>query len=60
LPLDMSIRVQTDEGKPTVVSDPDGKITQMYKDISRRMSAKLAEQAKDYSTKFPTIKIENG
>jgi len=60
LPLDMSIRVQTDEGKPTVVADPDGKITGMYKDISRRMSAKLAEQSKDYSTKFPTIKIENG
>ncbi|MEE9304216.1 MAG: iron-sulfur cluster carrier protein ApbC [Thiotrichaceae bacterium] len=60
LPLDMSIRVQTDEGKPTVVADPDGKITQMYKDISRRMASKLAEKAKDYSTKFPTIKIENG
>ncbi|MEE9352196.1 MAG: iron-sulfur cluster carrier protein ApbC [Thiotrichaceae bacterium] len=60
LPLDMSIRVQTDDGKPTVVADPDGKITDMYKDIARRMSAKLAEKAKDYSTKFPTIKIENG
>lgn len=60
LPLDMSIRVQTDDGKPTVVSDPDSKITQMYKDISRKMAAKLAEQSKDYSAKFPTIKIENG
>ena len=60
LPLDMSIRVSTDGGKPSVVADPDSKITGMYKDISRRMSAKLAEQSKDYSTKFPTIKIENG
>lgn len=60
LPLDMSIRVQTDEGMPSVVADPDSKITEMYKDISRKMSAKLAEKAKDYSTKFPTIKIENG
>ena len=60
LPLDMSIRVQTDNGKPSVVADPDSKITAMFKDISRRMSAKLAEKAKDYSTKFPTIKIENG
>lgn len=60
LPLDMSIRVQTDSGKPTVVFDPDGQVAGMYKDISRKMSAKLAEQSKDYSTKFPTIKIENG
>lgn len=60
LPLDMSIRISTDGGKPSVVADPDSKITGMYKDISRRMSAKLAQQSKDYSTKFPTIKIENG
>ncbi|HIQ07785.1 MAG TPA: iron-sulfur cluster carrier protein ApbC [Thiotrichaceae bacterium] len=60
LPLDMSIRIQTDNGKPTVAYEPDSKISGMYKDISRGMSAKLAEKAKDYSTKFPTIKIENG
>ena len=59
LPLDMNIRVQTDAGKPTVVSDPEGQITDMYKAISRKMSAKLAVETKDYSAKFPTIKIEN-
>lgn len=58
LPLDISIREQTDAGKPSVVHSPDSKITDMYKDISRRMSAKLAVKAKDYSAKFPTIKIE--
>jgi len=60
LPLDMSIRVQTDGGKPSVVADPDSKITDLYKEIARNASAKLAQQGKDYSTKFPTIKIENG
>jgi ATP-binding protein involved in chromosome partitioning len=60
LPLDISIRVQTDAGKPSVVYEPESKITAMYKDISRVMSAKLAVKAKDYSTKFPTIKIEQG
>lgn len=59
LPLDRSIREQVDGGNPTVVSDPDGKITAIYKDIARRATAKLALQAKDYSTKFPTIKIQN-
>ncbi len=59
LPLDIAIRQDADNGNPTVVSSPDSKITAIYKDISRRMSAKLAESRKDYSTKFPTIKIEN-
>lgn len=57
LPLDISIREQTDGGKPSVVADPDSKITSLYKDISRRTTAGLAVKAKDYSTKFPTIKI---
>ncbi|HHC73504.1 MAG TPA: iron-sulfur cluster carrier protein ApbC, partial [Thiothrix sp.] len=59
LPLDISIREQADNGKPTVVADPNGQITAMYKDISRKMAASLAQKGKDYSTKFPTIKIEN-
>jgi ATP-binding protein involved in chromosome partitioning len=57
LPLDKQIRVDADEGKPTVVADPDGRIAQMYKDIARRATAKLSLQAKDYSAKFPSIKI---
>lgn len=59
LPLDIRIREQADNGKPTVVADPDGQITAMYKDISRKTAASLAQKSKDYSTKFPTIKIEN-
>jgi len=57
LPLDKQIREDADSGKPTVVANPDGRITQMYKDIARRATAKLSLQAKDYSTKFPSIKI---
>ncbi len=59
LPLDRSIREQVDGGNPTVVSDPDGKVAGLYRDIARRASAKLARQSKDYSSKFPTIKIQN-
>jgi ATP-binding protein involved in chromosome partitioning len=36
LPLDMAIRLQADNGKPTVVADPDGKLAGIYKDVARR------------------------
>ena len=60
LPLDIHIREQADGGNPTVVADPDNKVAQIYKDIARKASARLARQAKDYSTKFPSIKIMKG
>ena len=59
LPLDISIRQQADSGKPTVVSDPDGAIADAYKEIARKMTAKLALKAKDYSASFPNIVIQN-
>ncbi len=59
LPLTMSIREQTDSGKPTVVADPDGPVAQIYKDIARKIAVKVAEKAKDMSSKFPSIVIKN-
>ena len=59
LPLDICIREQADSGKPSVVADPTGKAAQIYHAIARKAAARLARQAKDYSTKFPTIKIMN-
>ena len=57
LPLAMSIREQADSGRPTVVSEPDGDIAVMYKAIARKVAVKIAEKAKDYSAKFPSINI---
>ncbi len=57
LPLDMSIRLQADSGKPTVVADPDGEVAQIYKKVAREVAVKIAQQAKDFSSKFPTISI---
>ena len=57
LPLNMSIRVQADSGMPTVVSDPDGEIAEIYKSVARQVAIKIAKQAKDFSSKFPSIKI---
>ncbi len=59
LPLDRSIREQVDSGHPTVISDPDGRVTEIYKGIARRIAVKIAEQAKDHSAKFPSIVIQN-
>ena len=57
LPLDMQIRLQADNGRPTVVSDPDGKVAGIYKAIARQVAIKIAAKAKDFSSKFPSIKI---
>jgi ATP-binding protein involved in chromosome partitioning len=59
LPLDISIRANADGGNPSVVADPQGRIAQIYRDIARRVAAKLSLQAKDYSAKFPKIEIKN-
>lgn len=57
LPLAMSIRLQADSGNPTVVAEPDGEAAKLYKAIARKVAVKVAEQAKDFSSKFPTITI---
>jgi len=57
LPLAMSIRAQADAGKPTVVADPDGEHSALYKSLARAVAVKIAGQTKDFSSKFPTITI---
>ena len=59
LPLDIQIREQTDSGAPTVVADPDGKISRVYKQIARRVAVKVAEMAQDHSAAFPKIVVQN-
>ena len=59
LPLDMRIREETDSGKPTVVAEPDSRISQIYREIARRTAAKLSLKTKDYAARFPQIVIQN-
>jgi ATP-binding protein involved in chromosome partitioning len=59
LPLDGSIREQADSGKPTLVADPDGKISAIYKQIARRCAVRIAESQKDMTSKFPNIVVQN-
>ncbi|RIX76436.1 iron-sulfur cluster carrier protein ApbC [Acidovorax cavernicola] len=57
LPLNINIRLQADSGAPTVVSDPDGEVAGLYKAVARSVAVGIAEKAKDFSAKFPTISI---
>ncbi|HET19157.1 MAG TPA: iron-sulfur cluster carrier protein ApbC [Chromatiales bacterium] len=59
LPLEKAIREQADSGNPTVAANPAGTTALLYRAIARRLAAKLAQRAKDYSTRFPTIVIKN-
>jgi ATP-binding protein involved in chromosome partitioning len=57
LPLNLAIRENADGGRPTVVSDPDGEIATIYKTVARQVAVKIAQKAKDFSSKFPSISI---
>jgi ATP-binding protein involved in chromosome partitioning len=59
LPLNLSIREQADSGRPTVVADPDGAISAIYKGIARKIAIQVAEMSKDMSSKFPSIVVQN-
>jgi ATP-binding protein involved in chromosome partitioning len=59
LPLDIRIREQADSGKPTVVSEPDGPVAAIYRDIARKVAARIARQQEDRSSVFPKIVIQN-
>jgi len=59
LPLDIKIREHADSGKPTVVAEPDSRSAQIYKEIARKVAARIAELAKDHSAAFPKIVIQN-
>jgi len=59
LPLNLSIREQADAGRPTVVADPDGAISAIYKGIARQVAIRVATLSKDMSSKFPSIVVQN-
>jgi len=59
LPLDIGIREQADSGRPTVVADPDGRIAGIYRSIARKVAIHIAERARDMTSKFPNIVVQN-
>ena len=59
LPLELAIREMADAGKPTVVGAPESRAAEIYRAIARRIAVKVAERAKDMSSKFPNIVVQN-
>ena len=59
LPLDIKIREQADSGKPTMVSEPDGRVAEIYREVARSAAVFVAQKAQDHSHKFPSIKVLN-
>ena len=59
LPLDIRIREETDDGRPTVAVDPDGPLARSYLHAARRMSAELAAIAGAIAVPFPKIVVED-
>ncbi len=59
LPLDIGIRESTDTGTPSVIAAPDGHVSTLYKAIARRVAVKVAQQARELTTKFPAIVVQN-
>ncbi|HTH58645.1 MAG TPA: iron-sulfur cluster carrier protein ApbC [Paraburkholderia sp.] len=59
LPLDIGIREQADSGHPSVVADPQGRIAETYRAIARRVAVVIAERARDMTSKFPSIVVQN-
>src|SRR5574343_750 len=49
----------TGGGKPTVVGDPDSRTAEIYRGIARRVAVKIGEKAKDMTSKFPNIVVQN-
>ena len=58
LPLDIRIRTQVDEGRPTVVAEPDSTLGRAYFETARRVAGRLAA-ASIRGPLFPTISVED-
>ncbi len=54
LPLDARIREHADNGRPTVIADPESALAMRYRDIARKAAARLAYGA---GAAFPTISV---
>ncbi|MAL98918.1 iron-sulfur cluster carrier protein ApbC [Hydrocarboniclastica marina] len=59
LPLHMTIREQTDSGRPTVINEPDSEVAMLYRDIARRVGASLSRRDRNLHAPIPSISISD-
>ncbi|MGA0809683.1 MAG: iron-sulfur cluster carrier protein ApbC [Burkholderiaceae bacterium] len=58
LPLNRSIREYADAGQPSLVAEPEGEISKIYKSVARQVAIAVSRIAKDHAAKFPKIVVE--
>jgi ATP-binding protein involved in chromosome partitioning len=58
VPLTIGIRETSDAGTPVVVSEPDGEITKVYREIARKVWDQISAQKADTSRAMPNIVFE--
>ncbi|MCK9512969.1 MAG: iron-sulfur cluster carrier protein ApbC [Pigmentiphaga sp.] len=59
LPLALAIREHADSGRPSVVAEPDGAEARAYRAIARRLAGRVAMRARDMTSRFPSIVVQN-
>ena len=59
LPLHLTIREQTDSGNPSVVAEPDSEVAMIYRDIARKVGAKLSQRARNLSSPIPSFSVSD-
>lgn len=59
LPLMLSIREQTDAGRPAVIAEPDSQVTRIYLEAAAAVEKALAGQGGSGVRQFPEIKISD-
>jgi ATP-binding protein involved in chromosome partitioning len=58
LPLDIHVREGADGGRPTVVSDPDGPMTERFHELARCVAGRLSMRPRNMAQGFPKIVVE--
>lgn len=58
MPLEASICQDMDEGKPSVVAEPESLAARRYHEIALKVAVQLAQKKKEYSQLFPEIVVK--
>ena len=58
LPLAMAIRAQSDAGQPTVAAEPQSAAAGIYREIARKLAARVSTLPRDLSDKFGVIQVK--
>ena len=59
LPLNSDVRQQTDNGEPSVISQPNSVYSKRFREGAKKMAINLASMKKEYSQHFPKIVVED-